>query len=109
MDEAIVELLIRQVAATEAEEVSLPHIVVTRDLVTNVVTYNGPYANAIDALRAADNEHLRQQTQTHPDWRVSVDVAPLFEPDVDRGDMGGRRGGTRPSTTGPDGGRPETF
>jgi F420-dependent methylenetetrahydromethanopterin dehydrogenase len=81
MDEALTELLMRRVAATEAEEVSLPHILITLDVVTNVVTYSGPYASAVDALRAADVERSRQE-QRHPDWRVTIDVAPLFAPDA---------------------------
>jgi len=84
MDEALTELLIRRVAATEAEEVSLPHILVTVDVVTNVVTYSGPFASAVDALRAADLERSRQQQQCHPGWGVTVDVAPLFAPDAVR-------------------------
>lgn len=82
MNEALTDLLMRRLAATEAEEVSLPHILVTCDLLTGVVTYCGPFVTAIDALRAADIERARQQDHCGPDWGVSVTVAPLFEPDA---------------------------
>ncbi|MFD1247357.1 hypothetical protein ACFQ3F_06115 [Nocardioides ginsengisoli] len=65
-------------AAAGADELSLPHIVITRDVPTGVLTYSGPYPSALEAMAAADAERCRS-TQD-PGWEVTFDIAPLCEP-----------------------------
>ncbi|TNM36461.1 response regulator transcription factor [Nocardioides albidus] len=72
-------LLADGIAATGVDELSLPHIVITVDVPTSVVTYSGPYANALEASAAAEAARCRQMTQD-PGWEVTFSVAPLCGP-----------------------------
>ena len=65
--------------ASGVEELTLPHVVITHDVPTGVVTYSGPYPDGLQAIAAADAERCRQ-ARTDPDWPVLVTVAPLVEP-----------------------------
>ena len=65
--------------ASGIEELTLPHLVITCDVPTGVVTYSGPYPDGIQAIAAADAERCRQ-ARSDPDWPVTITVAPLLEP-----------------------------
>jgi hypothetical protein len=79
MTNALADLFADGIAAAGADELSLPHIVITRDVPTGVLTYSGPYASAFEAMAAADAQRCRQTTQD-PGWEVTFDIAPLCEP-----------------------------
>lgn len=56
--EGVPELLARVIGAAAVSELEVPHIVVCRDHETGVVTYSGPFPDAVAALVFAERERV---------------------------------------------------
>jgi hypothetical protein len=72
-------MLLDNLAAAEIADLDRPHLVVCRDEMTGVTTYQGPYPNALSAVTAAQHE---QDLIGATDEKALVWVAPLFAADI---------------------------
>ncbi|MFL6022774.1 MAG: hypothetical protein ACJ72O_05490 [Marmoricola sp.] len=70
-------LLHRATAEAETDAATCPHIVITRDVVTGVVTYSGPFETGLQALTMA-HEFVGKYRNLDPRWDFTLTVAPLF-------------------------------
>lgn len=63
----------------EQAEIDLPHIVLSRSAETGEVNYSGPYSCGLNALQAAEVEHL-MELEAGGDGEITFHVAPLYPP-----------------------------
>lgn len=71
-------LLQRAAADAEVESVACPHLLITRDVVTGVVTYNGPFPTGAEALERA-HAFVSKYRDLEPRWDFTLTIAPLLE------------------------------
>jgi len=71
-------LLQRAIAEAETDAAECPHILITRDTATGVVTYSGPFPTGLEALERA-HAFVEKYRDLEPRWDFTVTVAPLFE------------------------------
>lgn len=70
-------LLSRAVAEAETGVTECPHILITRDTETGVVTYNGPFPTGLEALERA-HTFVSKYRGLEPRWDFTLTVAPLL-------------------------------
>jgi hypothetical protein len=71
-------LLQRARIDAEAGAPTCPHLVITRDVRSDVITYSGPFDSGLVALSVA-HDFLTEQRAVDPTWEFTLTVAPLFE------------------------------
>jgi hypothetical protein len=74
---AIEMLLHRATVEARNEGAALPHIVITRDVVTGVITESGPFDSGLEALTVA-HDFVSKYRDLHPRWDYTLTVAPLL-------------------------------
>jgi hypothetical protein len=74
---AIEMLLHRATIEAETDAAALPHVVITRDVATGVVTYSGPFDSGLEALRMA-HEFVGKYRDLDPRWEFALTVAPVL-------------------------------
>lgn len=78
MSDSAAEMLLRRATLeAESEAASCPHILITRDTVTGVVTYSGPFESGLEALTMA-HDFVGKYRGLDPRWDFTLTVAPLF-------------------------------
>jgi hypothetical protein len=78
MSQSAAEMLLRRATLeAEAEAAIRPHIVITRDTITGVVTYSGPFESGLEALTMAC-DFVGKYRDLDPHWDFTLTVAPLF-------------------------------
>lgn len=70
-------LLRRAVIEAETDAAECPHLLITRDCATGVVTYSGPFPTGLEALQRAQ-EFVDKYRGLEPRWDFTLTVAPLF-------------------------------
>ena len=70
-------LLHRATVEAGADTEACAHIVITRDIETGVVTYNGPFDTGLEALTTA-HAFLEKERATSSGREITLTVAPLF-------------------------------
>ena len=70
-------LLHRATLEAEADAASCPHILITRDTATGVVTSSGPFDTGLEALTTA-HHFVGKYRDLDPRWDFTLTVAPLF-------------------------------
>lgn len=55
-----------------------PHVVITRDVATDVVTCSGPFETGVEALQAA-SAFVGKYRDLQPRWDFTLTVAPLLD------------------------------
>jgi hypothetical protein len=70
-------LLHRASIEAETDAATCPHILITRDTATGVVTYSGPFGTGLEALTTA-HEFVGKYRDLDPRWDFTLTVAPLF-------------------------------
>lgn len=70
-------LLRRATLEAESDAGACPHILITRDTATGVVTYSGPFATGLEALGTAHG-FVTKYRDLDPHWDFTLTVAPLF-------------------------------
>ena len=91
----------------EQAEIELPHIVLSRSAETGEANYSGPYSCGLNALHAAEVEHL-MELEAGGSGEITFHVAPLYPP-VSESASQGRSGPGREATLAAEGWASKLF
>lgn len=69
-------LLGRARVEAETGTARCPHLLITRDVATGVITYNGPFPSGLEALQHA-HAFVEKYRDLEPRWDFTLTVAPL--------------------------------
>jgi len=70
-------LLHRATIEAETEAANCPHLLITQDTATGVITYSGPFPTGLEALHRA-HDFVEKYRGLKPRWDFTLTVAPLF-------------------------------
>ena len=73
-EQALLDWLVQ----TEVDSLDQPHILVCRDLESNIVSYGGPFPSAMEALCVAQREHDEEARANSGRPTLQFAVAPLL-------------------------------
>ena len=78
MSESAIEMMLHRATIEARNDVAaLPHVVITRDVVTGVVTESEPFASGLEALRSG-HDFVSKYRDLDPRWDFTLTVAPVL-------------------------------